>query len=156
MSEMTEREELNGLIDRSRAGIEQHLIDMGVKDDVAARAVSEQVEFGRAPNGGALLMKRGKWIASPISYQRECAQHILSSLAPEDMKNFREDDGEDEMWAAAKRRLSEANGSFSRAQLLEQKREAEVARTLGDVTDAKDMSIEEIMLRKRQSAPGVY
>jgi len=155
MSETSEKDELNGLIDRSRAGIEQHLIEMGVKDDAAARAVSEQVEFGRGPSG-ALLMKRGKWIASPVSYQRECAQHILSSLAPEDMKNFRDDDEEDEMWAAAKRRLSEANGSFSRAQLLEQKREAELARTLGDVTDTKDMSLEEIMLRKRQSAPGVY
>ncbi len=128
---------------------------MGVKDDAAARAVSEQVEFGRAPNG-TLLMKRGKWIASPVSFQRECAAHILSSLAPEDMKNFREDDEEDDMWAAAKRRLSDANGSFSRAQLLEQKREAELARARGDVTDAKDMSIEELILRKRQSAPGVY
>lgn len=122
MSHMSERDELNDVIARSRSGIAEHLIEMGVKPDAAAKAVFKQVKFGRAPNG-AVLMKRGAWVASAISYQKDCATHILSSIPPEDRKDFSDGDEEDEMWASAEKRLYDSNPVLSREQLLERKRE---------------------------------
>lgn len=150
MSDLTEREELNGLIDRAKAGIAHHLIEKGVKPDAATRAVNEQVRFGRAKDG-KLLMKRGAWLASPVSFQRECAERILPSLAPEDMKDMSND--EEDMWTAAERRLAEASGTRSRAQLLEEKREEEIENIRGGTRSTKSLSIEELALRKRQVNP---
>lgn len=154
MSEMTEREELNGLIERSKAGIAQHLINMGVQPDAAQRAVEYQVKFGRAPNG-SLLMKRGAWMASPVSFQRECAEHILPTIPPEQRQDFSTDDGQDQMWSAAEKRLQNASGSHSRAELLAEKNEQQIAKERGDAGDlnAKPYSIEELAIRKRQINP---
>lgn len=153
MTERSEKEELQDLISRAKAGIAQHLIEKGVKADAAVRAVENQVRFGRMADG-RLLMRRGTWMASPVGYQRECAQHILPSLAPEDMKDSGNED--EDMWTIAERRLSEASATKSRAELLEERREEEVekARQATGSADEPTLSMDELVERKRAS--GVY
>ncbi len=152
---MSEQAELKGHIDRAREGIEKQLVEMGVKPDAATIAVRDQVKFGRAPNG-SLLMKKGAWVAG-LGYQRECAQHILPSIPAEQRTDFREDE-EDNMWAAAEKNLAGASYTYTRAELLERKREKEIEQARGNApsVDDKTLSMEEIIARNEASAPGVY
>ncbi len=145
---VTEKEELIERQDRTRSGITQHLIDMGVQPDAAERAVKDQVKFGRAPNG-SLLIKKGPWEAGAVSFQRECAQHILPSIPAEQRKGFSAAE-EDSAWAASERRLNAASETHSREQLAEQAREERVARARGD---DKPLTIEELVQRKRRANP---
>jgi len=150
---VTEKEELIERQDRTRSGITQHLIDMGVQPDAAERAVKDQVKFGRAPNG-TLLIKRGPWEASAVSFQRECAQHILSSIPAEQRRGF--STGEpDSAWTASERRLHAASETHSHEQLVEQAREERIARARGDVgsVDDKPLTIDELVQRKRRANP---
>jgi len=149
---MSEQAELKGHIDRAREGIEKQLVEMGVKPGAATIAVRDQVKFGRAPNGG-LLMKKGPWVAG-LGYQRECAQHILPSIPADQRTGFREDDEEGDMWAAAEKNLASASYTYTRAELLEQKREKEIeqARSGAASVDDKTLSMEEVIRRKQASA----
>ncbi len=153
MSQMSERDELNDMIARSRGGIAERLVELGVKPDAAMRAVAKQVKFGRAPNG-SVLMKRGAWVAS-ASYQKECAANILPSIPPEDRKDFQTGEEEDEMWAAAERRLHDSHPVLSRKQLQEGEREARIAKARGELGDAnaETLSIAELAERKRAVNP---
>jgi hypothetical protein len=147
----TEREELDETIDRAKAGIADHLIKMGVKPDAAVRAVADEVRFGRSPSN-TLLMKRGNWIAA-ANFERECAQHIKAGLPPEAFTEFDVEDSEDQAWAAMERRLSEASTSYSREELREQKKQAELERILNPVAPAPPT---EQLLRKRSEVSSAF
>ncbi len=149
MPHMSERAELNDVIARTREGIAERLVELGVKPGAAVRAVAKQVKFGRAPNG-TILMKRGAWVAA-TPYKNDCAAHILPSIPPEQRKDFSSGDAEEEMWAVAERRLYDSHPVLSREQLLEREREAVIAKARGELgdQDSETLSIAELAERKR-------
>lgn len=153
----TEREEIDERIDRHKAKIAEELVKRGVKTDVAVKAVAAQVRFGLSSGNNLsrnnLLVNLAGQTHDAYGQEARFAQIIEHTLPPEAFTAFDEPSDDDKAWAGFEERLAATSRQYSREELREQAKMAELDRILNPVAPSE---LTEEQYRLRQEVRSVF